>query len=74
MKVPTDVYPSVNDKKAAGLWPKDASAPAGYDLDDWIGGEIQVKYRQALDDLIRSGDVAAFTKTMVAVDQRSKQG
>ena len=72
MKVPADVYPSENDKKAAALWPKDASTPAGYDLDDWIGGEIQVKYRQALDDLIRTRDVAAFTKTMVAVETRSK--
>jgi alpha-glucoside transport system substrate-binding protein len=72
MKVPADTYPSENDKKAAALWPKDASAAAGYDLDDWIGGEIQVKYRQALDDLIRTKDVAAFTKTMVAVDTRSK--
>ena len=48
MKVPADVYPSEERPKAASLWPKDATAAAGYDLDDWIGGEIQVKYRQAL--------------------------
>lgn len=72
MKVPADVYPTPNDKKAAALWPKDASTQAGYDLDDWIGGEIQVKYRQALDDLIRTKDVASFTKTMTSVDTRSK--
>ena len=72
MKVPTNVYPSANDKKAASLWPKDASAAAGYDLDDWIGGEIQVKYRQALQNLIRNRDVAAFTQAMVAADTRSK--
>ena len=72
MKVPTDVYPSENDKKAAGLWPKDATAAAGYDLDDWIGGEIQVKYRQALENLIRNKDVTAFTQAMVAADKRAK--
>jgi ABC-type glycerol-3-phosphate transport system substrate-binding protein len=72
MKVPAGVYPSGNDKKAASLWPKDASAAAGYDLDDWIGGEIQVKYRQALENLIRNKDVAAFTQAMVAADTRSK--
>ena len=72
MKVPTSVYPSVNDQNAAALWPKDASTPAGYDLDDWIGGEIQVKYREALDKLIQDGNVDEFIKTMTQVDTRSK--
>lgn len=70
MKVPASVYPSVNDQKAAALWPKDASTPAGYDLDDWIGGEIQVKYRQALDQFIADQNVDAFIKTMTQVDTR----
>ena len=71
MKVPSSVYPTVNDQRAANLWPKDAKAVAGYDLDDWIGGEIQSKYRDALVDLIRTQDVAAFTATMKAADTRS---
>ncbi|GAB4098101.1 ABC transporter substrate-binding protein [Sinomonas halotolerans] len=72
MKVPADVYPSESDRAAAALWPKDASGAAGYDLDDWIGGEIQAKYRQALDNLIRTHDVEKFTQAMVAADTRSK--
>lgn len=71
MKVPASVYPTVNDQKAAALWPKDASTPAGYDLDDWIGGEIQVKYRQALDQFVTDQNVDAFIKTMTQVDTRS---
>src|SRR5919197_876918 len=47
-KVPASVYPNENDRKAAALWPKSASVAAGYDLDDWIGGEMQGKYRQGV--------------------------
>jgi alpha-glucoside transport system substrate-binding protein len=68
MKVPTSVYPSVNDQKAAALWPKDAQSAAGYDLDDWIGGQVQVKYRENLDQLIRTQDVNAFVAAMDKVD------
>ena len=71
MKVPSDVYPTVNDQQAAELWPKDEAGVAGYDLDDWIGGEIQTTYREALVDLIRSGDVDAFIATMTDADTRS---
>ncbi|MET0843305.1 MAG: extracellular solute-binding protein [Mycetocola sp.] len=71
MMVPSDVYPTVNDQRAAELWPKDAAGVAGYDLDDWIGGEIQSTYREALVDLIRSGDVDAFIATMSEADTRS---
>jgi ABC-type glycerol-3-phosphate transport system substrate-binding protein len=70
-KVPTSVYPNVNDRKAAALWPKDANTPAGYDLDDWIGGEIQTKYRQALQQFVRDQDVERFVATMTKVDTRA---
>ncbi len=66
MKVPSSVYPTINDQRAAALWPKDASGVAGYDLDDWIGGQIQSKYRDALVGLIRTQDVSAFIATMKA--------
>jgi hypothetical protein len=72
--VPADVYPDENDRKAAALWPKQADVPAGYDLDDWIGGEIQVKYRQALADFTRYQDVDKFIATMTKVDTRSSGG
>lgn len=72
MKVPASVYPTVNDQEAAKLWPKDASTAAGYDLDDWIGGEIQAKYREALDVFIGNQDVDQFIKTMTSVDTRSQ--
>ena len=73
-KVPADVYPDENDRKAAALWPKQAAVPAGYDLDDWIGGEIQVKYRQALAQFTRDQDVDKFIATMKQVDTRSTGG
>jgi len=73
-KVPADVYPDENDRKAAALWPKQADVPAGYDLDDWIGGEIQVKYRQALAQFTRDRDVDKFIATMKQVDTRSTGG
>jgi alpha-glucoside transport system substrate-binding protein len=71
-KVPADVYPDENDRKAAALWPKSADVTAGYDLDDWIGGEIQVKYRQALAQFTRDRDVDKFIATMTQVDTRAK--
>jgi alpha-glucoside transport system substrate-binding protein len=71
-KVPESVYPNVNDRKAAALWPKDPSTPAGYDLDDWIGGEIQTKYREALQNFVRDQDVQGFIATMTKVDTRAK--
>jgi ABC-type glycerol-3-phosphate transport system substrate-binding protein len=73
-KVPADVYPDENDRKAAALWPKQADVPAGYDLDDWIGGEIQVKYREALAQFTRDQDVDKFIATMTKVDTRSSGG
>jgi hypothetical protein len=72
--VSADVYPDENDRKAAALWPKQADVPAGYDLDDWIGGEIQVKYRQALAQFTRDQDVDKFIATMKQVDTRSTGG
>ena len=71
-KVPVSVYPDENDKKAADLWPKSADVKAGYDLDDWIGGEIQVKYREALAQLVRDHDVDSFIATMTKVDTRAE--
>jgi ABC-type glycerol-3-phosphate transport system substrate-binding protein len=70
-KVPESVYPNVNDRKAAALWPKDADTAAGYDLDDWIGGEIQTKYREALQQFVRDQDVDRFIDTMTKVDTRA---
>jgi alpha-glucoside transport system substrate-binding protein len=71
-KVPISVYPTINDKKAAALWPKTATALAGYDLDDWIGGEIQVKYRQVLEQFVRDQNVTRFISAMTKIDTRSK--
>lgn len=71
MTVPSTVYPSTNDKAAADLWPKESADRAGYDLDDWIGGELQSKYRNALVELVRSQDAEAFINTMKAADTRS---
>jgi alpha-glucoside transport system substrate-binding protein len=71
-KVPNSVYPTINDKKAAALWPKTRTALAGYDLDDWIGGEIQVKYREALQQFVRDQNVDQFISTMTKVDTRSE--
>jgi alpha-glucoside transport system substrate-binding protein len=73
-KVPASIYPNVNDKKAADLWPKDAGTAAGYDLDDWIGGEIQTKYKEALQQFVREPDAAKFVATMTKVDTRSTEG
>jgi ABC-type glycerol-3-phosphate transport system substrate-binding protein len=73
-KVPDSVYPNVNDRKAAALWPKAADTAAGYDLDDWIGGEIQTKYKEALEQFVREPDVSRFIDTMVKLDTRSSEG
>ena len=70
-KVPASVYPNVNDRNAAALWPKKPSQAAGYDLDDWIGGEIQVKYEQALEQFVRDTDVSSFISKMKQIDTRS---
>jgi alpha-glucoside transport system substrate-binding protein len=70
--VTPDVYPTDLDRQAAELWPTDPSIAAGYDLDDWIGGEIQSTYTQALQQLVRDYDVGAFTDTMTQVDTRSQ--
>lgn len=71
-KVSPEVYPDENDRKAAELWPKSADVPAGYDLDDWIGGEIQVKYRQALAEFVRDQDVDRFISSMTQADTRAQ--
>ncbi len=68
--VPVDVYPDVNDQAAAALWPADPSVAAVYDLDDFIGGEIQTVLREALQQFVRDQDVAAIVATMVEVDER----
>ncbi len=68
--VATDVYPDVNDQAAAELWPSDPSVGAVYDLDDFIGGEIQTALREALQRFVRDQDVAAIVATMVEVDER----
>ncbi|HEY7597699.1 MAG TPA: ABC transporter substrate-binding protein [Actinophytocola sp.] len=70
LKVPADVYPTSNDQAAAKLWPK-GDVEAGYDLDDWIGGEIQVTYTQALGQLVRDHSVDKFVTTMNKVDTRA---
>ncbi|MGH3760618.1 extracellular solute-binding protein [Actinophytocola sp.] len=70
LQVPTSVYPTVNDREAAKLWPK-GNVDAAYDLDDWIGGEVQVTYTQALAQLARDHSVDAFVEAMTEVDTRS---
>jgi alpha-glucoside transport system substrate-binding protein len=72
-KVRLSVYPNVNDRRAAALWPKNPTTAAGYDLDDWIGGEIQVKYRQQLAQFVRDQDVDRFISAMTKIDTRSKK-
>jgi hypothetical protein len=69
--VPASAYPNVNDREAAALWPTDEDTAAGYDLDDWIGGEIQTKYREALQQFVREPDVQRFIDTMTKVDTRA---
>jgi alpha-glucoside transport system substrate-binding protein len=70
-KVPTNVYPNVNDVKAAELWPRNPATQAGYDLDDYIGGEIQSTEREALQQLVRDHDPNAFIASMMKVDTRA---
>lgn len=69
-QVSTDVYPDVNDQRAAELWPADPSVAAVYDLDDFIGGEIQTVLREALQQFVRDQDVDAIVQSMVEVDER----
>jgi alpha-glucoside transport system substrate-binding protein len=68
--VSLDVYPDANDRKAAELWPKSDDAPAVYDLDDAIGGEVQNTLREALQQFVRDQDVDALVSTMKQVDER----
>jgi ABC-type glycerol-3-phosphate transport system substrate-binding protein len=70
--VSPDTYPTELDREIAALWPSDPSVAAGYDLDDWIGGEVQSTYTQALQQLVRDYDVDAFIETMTNVDTRSQ--
>lgn len=69
--VSLDVYPDENDVKAAELWPRDPATEAGYDLDDFIGGQIQSTEREALQQLVRDQDVNRFIATMTQVDTRA---
>ena len=71
-QVTPDTYPTELDRQMAELWPSDDSVAAGYDLDDWIGGEVQSKYTQSLQSLVRDYDVDAFIAAMTDVDNRSK--
>jgi alpha-glucoside transport system substrate-binding protein len=71
-EVSPDTYPSDLDREMAALWPTDPSVAAGYDLDDWIGGEIQTKYTQSLQQLVRDYDVDAFIAAMTDADTRSQ--
>lgn len=68
--VPADVYPDDNDRRAAELWPAGEDAQAVYDLDDFIGGEIQNTLREALQQFVRDQDVERIVDTMVEVDER----
>lgn len=68
--VSVDVYPDVNDQAAAELWPADPSVAAVYDLDDFIGGEIQTVLRESLQQFVRDQDVEAIVAAMVEVDER----
>jgi alpha-glucoside transport system substrate-binding protein len=68
-----DVYPNANDRKAAELWPKSDDAPAVYDLDDAIGGEIQSTLREALQQFVRDQDVDRIVSTMKQVDDRQTE-
>jgi alpha-glucoside transport system substrate-binding protein len=71
-QVSPDTYPTELDREIAELWPSDPSVAAGYDLDDWIGGEVQSKYTQSLQRLVRDYDVDAFIAAMTGVDDRAK--
>jgi alpha-glucoside transport system substrate-binding protein len=69
--VPLEAYPTDIDRQAAELWPSGSDVTAAYDLDDWIGGEIQSEYVSALQQLVRDYDAEAFIATMTQVDTRS---
>ncbi|MPZ51198.1 MAG: extracellular solute-binding protein [Acidimicrobiia bacterium] len=72
--VAVDVYPNENDARAAELWPSDADAEAGYDLDDFIGGEVQATERAALQGFVQNQDVEAFIGEMTSVAQSVQGG
>lgn len=69
--VPLDVYPNEVDRQAAELWPREEDALAGYDLDDFIGGEIQSTFREALQQFVRDQDVDRIVEAMTQVDTRA---
>ncbi len=71
-QVAPETYPTDLDREMAQLWPSDPSVAAGYDLDDWIGGEVQSTYTQSLQQLVRDYDVDAFIAAMTDVDTRSQ--
>lgn len=66
--VALDVYPNDNDAKAAELWPSGPDAQAGYDLDDFIGGEIQSTEQAALQQFVTDQDTASLVQQMVDVN------
>ena len=71
MKVPSDVYPTVNDQQAADLWPKDETAVAATTSTTGSAARFRRPTGKRLVDLIRSGDVDAFIATMTAADTRA---
>lgn len=73
-RVASDVYPTDVDRRAAALFPTDPDIAALYDLDDFIGGEIQSTARSALQRLVRDRDVDRFIGAMVEVTQRVRGG
>lgn len=73
-KVPLSAYPDSNDRAAAELWPRDEDTAAAYDLDDWIGGQVQSEYLSALEEFVREPDVDAFISSMTEIDSRASEG
>lgn len=72
--VSIDVYPDENDASAARLWPAGTDAEAGYDLDDFIGGEIQEAERTALEQFVRDQDTDALVQRMVDITAQVRGG
>lgn len=72
--VTADAYPDDNDRKAAELFPTDPQDQAVYDLDDFIGGQIQTTLRDALQQFVRDQDVDSIVTTMVEVDEQVRGG
>lgn len=65
--VSIDTYPNANDAAAAELWPSGSDAEAGYDLDDFIGGEIQSTEVTGLQQFVRDQDTDALIGRLVEV-------